>query len=129
MIATQNAPVKTRSVDELIETFNKIRTLYTVQEPLETLKLFIEEESLAPLIIEGYSKIRTVFPTERLALEIRPDPEIVGWRPLWLIIYTNLEVDEALEKLNIIDDHWWLEAMIQVSNKLHINIDWEGDAI
>lgn len=130
MTAIQEPAIKTTSFDDLIAKFNKIRSLYTVEEPLETFKIIIEQEVIVSLILEAHSKIRELFPSERLALEVTTDPEIAGWRSLWIIIYTKLEADEAFEKLMILDDTWWLDNITTVVNsKLHLNLGWEANEI
>ncbi|MEG4959248.1 MULTISPECIES: peptidase [unclassified Microcoleus] len=126
MTAIQDPTIKTTPFDDLIADFNKIRSLYTVEEPLEAFKLIIDQEVMISLILEAHSKIRELFPTERLGLEVKTDPEIANWRSLWIAIYTKLEVDEAFAKLNILDDSWWLEAKIAApKNDLHISLEWE----
>ena len=130
MTAIQEPTIKTTPFDDLIADFNKIRSLYTVEEPLEAFKLIIDQEVMISLILEAHSKIRELFPTEKLGLEVKTDPEIANWRSLWITIYTKLEVDEAFAKLNILDDTWWLEAKIaDPKNDLHISLEWESNEI
>lgn len=130
MTAIQEPTIKTTPFDDLIADFNKIRSLYTVEEPLEAFKLIIDQEVMISLILEAHSKIRELFPSERLGLEVKTDPEIANWRSLWIAIYTKLEVDEAFAKLNILDDSWWLEAKIAApKNDLHISLEWESNEI
>jgi len=119
-----------KAFDNLIASFNKIKSLYAVENPIESFQIIIEQEAIAPLILEAYDRIRALFPTERLGLEVKTDPEIANWRSLWITIYTKLEVDEALAKLNILDDSWWLEAKIAApKNDLHISLEWESNEI
>jgi len=119
-----------KAFDNLIASFNKIKSLYAVENPLEIFQIIIEQEAIAPLILEGYDRIRALFPTERLGLEVKTDPEIANWRSLWITIYTKLEVDEAFAKLNILDESWWLESKIAArKNDLHISLEWESNEI
>ncbi|MCC3513140.1 MAG: peptidase [Microcoleus sp. PH2017_17_BER_D_A] len=107
MTAIQEQAIKTEPFDDLIA-------------------LIIEQEVMLSVILEAHSKIRALFPTERLALEVKTDPEIANWRSLWITIYTKLEVDEALEKLQNLDRTWWLDAGLVISqNKLNIDLGWE----
>lgn len=119
-----------KAFDNLIASFNQIKSLYAVENPVESFKIIIEQEAIAPLILEAYDRIRALFPTEKLGLEVKTDPEIANWRSLWITIYTKLEVDEAFAKLNILDDSWWLEAKIAApKNDLHISLEWESNEI
>lgn len=130
MALTQDADVKSKAFDDLINSFNQIINLYTISDPLETFKFIVEQQTIISLIVEAHDKITSLFPTERLGLEIKTDPEIAGSRSLWITIYTKLEVDEAFEKLTILDDTWWLEALTSVpKSNLHINLEWESNEI
>jgi hypothetical protein len=126
MTAIQEPTIKTTPFDDLIADFNKIRSLYAVEDPLEAFKLIIDQEVMVSLILEAHSKIRELFPSERLGLEVKTDPEIANWRSLWITIYTKLEVNEAFEKLKILDRTWWLDASLVIPNNI-LNIDqgWE----
>lgn len=130
MITLQDVDIKNKTFDDLIADFNKIRSFYTVEEPLEAFKLIVEQDAIALLILQAYEQIRSLFPSERLGLEVRTDPEIAGWRSLWITIYTKLDANAAFEKLMILDDTWWLENITTVANgKLHINLGWDADEI
>jgi hypothetical protein len=122
----ENPPERAKAFENLIASFNKIQSLYAVENLLESFKIIMEQEAIAPLILEGYDPIRALFPTERLGLEVKTDPEIANWRSLWIAIYTKLEVEEACAKLNLLDDIWWLAAKRAApKNDLHIRLEWE----
>jgi hypothetical protein len=122
----ENPSERAKAFDNLIVSFNQIKTLYAVENPLETLKVIMEQEAIAPLILEAYDRIRALFPTERLGLEVKTDPEIANWRSLWITIYTKLEVDEAFVKLKNLDRTWWLDASLVIPNNiLNIDLGWE----
>ena len=126
MTAIQEPAIKTTPFDDLIADFNKIRSLYAVEDPLEAFKLIIEQEVIVSLILEAHSHIKELFPSERLGLEVKTDPEIANWRSLWITIYTKLEVEEAFEKLKILDRTWWLDASLVIPNNiLNIDLGWE----
>ena len=115
-----------KDFDNLIASFNQIKSLYAVENPVESFKIIIEQEAIALLILAAHSKIRELFPTERLGLEVKTDPEIANWRSLWITIYTKLEVEEAFEKLKILDRTWWLDASLVIPNNiLNIDLGWE----
>ena len=122
----ENPSELAKAFDNLIAPFNQIKTLYAVENPLETFKIIMEQEAIAPVILEAYDRIRALFPRERLGLEVKTDPEIANWRSLWITIYTKLEVDEAFAKLKNLDRTWWLDASLVIPNNiLNIDLGWE----
>lgn len=121
-----NSNERAQAFDNLIASFNQIKGLYAVESPVETFQIIIEQEAIALLILEAHSKIRELFPTERLGLEVKTDPEIANWRSLWITVYTKLEVEEAFTKLKTLDRTWWLDASLVVPNNiLNIDLGWE----
>ena len=122
----ENSSEIAKDFDNLIASFNQIKSLYAVENPVESFKIIIEQEVMVSLILEAHSKIRELFPTERLGLEVKTDPEIANWRSLWITIYTKLEVEEAFEKLKTLDRTWWLDASLVIPNNiLNIDLGWE----
>jgi hypothetical protein len=122
----ENSSAIAKAFDNLIASFHKIKSLYAVENPIESFQIIIEQEAIAPLILEAYDRIRALFPTERLGLEVKTDPEIANWRSLWITIYTKLEVDEAFAKLKNLDRTWWLDASLVIPNNiLNIDLGWE----
>ena len=130
MTLIQDTDVKSKAFDDLINSFNQITNLYTISDPLETFQFIVEKQTITSLIIEAHDKITNLLPNEKLGLEVKTEPEIAESRSLWITIYTKLEVDEAFEKLTILDDTWWLEAITSVpKSNLHINLEWESNEI
>jgi len=130
MTLIQDTDVKSKAFDDLIKWINQITNLYTISDPLETFQFIVEKQTITSLIIEAHDKITNLFPNEKLGLEVKTEPEIAESRSLWITIYTKLEVDEAFEKLTILDDTWWLEAITSVpKSNLHINLEWESNEI
>lgn len=116
---------KSQAVADLISAFEKINSLYWIEEPVETLKLLLGHEAMLPLVIEAYDKIRELFPEAKLALEAIGDPEIPGPPDLWIVIYSQLDPDEAFKKLKNLDYTWWLDAGDAVGTRLNISLGWE----
>jgi hypothetical protein len=120
------SPDTTVMLDNLIADFNRIKNLYVVEGSLEVFKMMLEQEAIAPLVIEAYDPIRVLFPTEKLGLAVIPDAEIPSWRSMWITIYTKLSAEEGFLKLKELDRDWWLDAVIAApKNDLHINLGWE----
>jgi hypothetical protein len=69
--------------------------------------------------------IRDYFPTETLFLEVMTDPDEVGEKELVIYICTGLKPEEAIEKLDRLDENWWLDASTISESKLLIQVEYE----
>jgi len=102
----------------------RLKERYIFSQPLEVLKKLYNNPKLADFLWDAYEKIKEVFVSEKLELKILYDPEIVGWEQLTIAIHTDLDGDEAYEKIKLLDRSWWLDASQIVDNELGINIDF-----
>jgi hypothetical protein len=69
--------------------------------------------------------IRDYFPTEILFLEVATDPDEVGEKELVVYICTSQKPKEAIEKLDRLDENWWLDASTISESKLLIQVEYE----
>ncbi|KYC36848.1 hypothetical protein WA1_45135 [Scytonema hofmannii PCC 7110] len=99
-----------------------LESLYKVKYQAEVLEYLLDKSYLTSFLLTAYEKIREIFTNEELILNISFDPEIIGWKKLTLAIHTNLETDEAYDKLKILDNSWWIDASSIVGNDLDIYI-------
>jgi hypothetical protein len=82
---------------------------------------FIEKNSfLVPLLLEAPGKIKKFFPNSPLFLKLVADPEEINQVELVIFIGTNHNSDEAFNKLDQLEEDWWLDTLIQARCKLSI---------
>ncbi|MTJ29582.1 MULTISPECIES: hypothetical protein [Aphanizomenon] len=105
--------------------FSEIKSLYTLINPGEILKYFHEKTNLIHLLVEAHEQIKNIFNNEKNVLRVAYDPEIIGWQKLIIDIHTNLDVDEAFDKLKMLDNIWWLDVSFKFGNDLEINISFD----
>jgi hypothetical protein len=89
------------------------------------LKYLHEKTNLIHLLIEAHEQIKNIFKNEKNVLRVAYDPEIIGWQKLIIDIHTNLDVDEAFDKLKMLDNIWWLDVSFKFGNDLEINISFD----
>ena len=105
--------------------FSEIKSLYTLIHPVEILKYLHEKTNLIHLLIEAHEQIKNIFKNEKNVLRVAYYPEIIGWQKLIIDIHTNLDVDEAFDKLKMLDNIWWLDVSFKFGNDLEINISFD----
>ena len=80
---------------------------------------------LVPLLTEVFIKIQHYFePYPQVFLDVIKDPEFPGDVRLAVFIRTNLSPEDALSKLDRLDQDWWLEAMSEAHGKLYIHLEF-----
>jgi len=93
---------------------------YTLKTVRDVYDFIGNNPYLLPLLMEAYSRIRNFFPSEILFLEVATDPDEIGDKQLVIYICTDLSPQEAIDKLNQLDDNWWLNASDASDSKLLI---------
>lgn len=92
---------------------------------VEILQYLNEKKHLISILIEAHEKIKNIFNNDKNVLRVVYDPEIIGWKKLIIEIHTNLDVDEAFDKLKVLDNLWWLDISFKFANDLEINISFD----
>jgi len=102
-----------------------LNRIYTFRKPPEVSDFLSDNVYLVPLLVEAYGKIREYFPSAKLILEVVADPEADKEKELVIFIRTNLPPDEALDRLELLDRNWWLDASLDSDEKLCIHVEFE----
>jgi len=102
-----------------------LNRIYTFRKPSEVSDFLSDNVYLVPLLVEAYGKIREYFPSAKLILEVVADPEADKEKELVIFICTNLPPDEALDRLELLDRNWWLDASLDSGEKLCIHVEFE----
>lgn len=107
-----------------VKLWSKIEEEYILNDAWKIFKYLHEKQNIAYFLLSAPPKIAEIFTNEKLELKFLYDPEIVGWKQLTIAIHTDLDGDEAFERIKLLDDSWWLDASEIVDNELGINIDF-----
>ena len=102
-----------------------LEKLYTYRRPNEVKGYIKAYPFLVPLLVEAHDKIREYFePQSEVVLEVVTDPEADDERELFAFIQTNCTPEEALDRLNRLDQEWWLDASLRSEEKLCIHTEF-----
>jgi hypothetical protein len=102
-----------------------LEQLYIFRRPEEVSEFLEAHPFLVPLLEEVHEKIAQYFgPTSEVVLEVVTDPEAVDDRELFAFIRTSLPPDEALGKLDRLDQEWWLDESDRAENNLCIHVEF-----
>ncbi len=99
---------------------------YTLRRSDEVVDFLLRHQSLLEILEEAPTQIHRHFGDgiSSLVLEAVKDPEAEDDEELILFIQTVLPVDQALQKLDRVDDTWWLEAGSRTQGNLGMNLEF-----
>jgi hypothetical protein len=98
---------------------------YTLKTAADVYDFVGSNPHLLPWLMETYHQIRNYFPSEILFLEVVTDPDEIGDKQLVIYICTDLSPQEAIDKLDQLDDNWWLNVSDASDSKLLIQVEYE----
>ena len=117
--------VDTASVFQKTPKPEALEKLYTYRRSDEVKGYIKAYPFLAPLLVEAHDKIQEYFgPQSEVVLEVVTDPEADDERELFAFIQTNLTPEEVVNKLNRLDQEWWLDASVRSEGKLCIHTEF-----
>jgi hypothetical protein len=81
---------------------------------------------LVPLLLEAREHVERVFGSDApVVLAVVENPEAVDSLPeLFVYIQTPLPVTAAREKLEQLDEEWWLDALPRAGGRLNIALEY-----
>lgn len=105
---------------------SSLRELYSLPDPQDVQLFLGQHPLLLNLLQEAPSKISEYFPGASLSLQVVSDYEIPDWRKLVIYISTDLDVDEVIDRLNSLDEEWWLDAWTSnpAGDEIFIDLDF-----
>ena len=98
--------------------------IYVFRRSPEVKEFLTDNIYLISLVVDAYEKIGEYFPQATLILEVVSDPED-NTRELVIFIHTDLPPDDALNRLEQLDENWWLKASLDAGGKLCIHIEFK----
>ncbi|HEY9848337.1 MAG TPA: hypothetical protein V6D28_02675 [Leptolyngbyaceae cyanobacterium] len=102
-----------------------LQELYAFREPAKILHFLDKLPFLVPVLLEVPNKIGQYFRNYQLFLEVVNDPEIIDYQQLFILISTNISTDEAMDKLDRLENDWWLNIPYEVRDKLCIDVEYQ----
>jgi hypothetical protein len=122
--------------DELVAPFEKqsgTQTLellqqygYILRHPDDVVEFLSRHSTLLELLEEAPRQVQRHFGDgmSRLVLEAVKDHEAEDDEELILFIQTALPIDQALQRLDRLDEEWWLEAGSRTQGNLGMNLEF-----
>ena len=102
-----------------------LNEIFAFRRQPQVAKFLRDHPFLAPLLSEAYLEIEKHFgPSPSVFLEVVTDPEATDDHMLYALIGTRLPPEDALERLDRLDEDWWLGSLDRARNSLCIHVEY-----
>ena len=109
-------------MDSIARALRSIQELYALSHPADIFRFFQQHPSLAPLVWETAHVLHRVFgPYVRLSLHLVRDPE-TGDEELFAFVHLEASVEEALRKLRMFDEEWFLDQQEEANGLFNVDV-------
>lgn len=110
---------------KLIQDMLLLNSKYTLKTAKDVYDFMASNPHFLTLLMEAYGRIRYYFPSEILLLDAVTDPDEIENKQLVIYICTDLSPQDAIDKLDQLDDNWLLNATDLSGCKLLIQVEYE----
>jgi hypothetical protein len=104
---------------------HQIEEMYSLRHAATVRRFLHVYPHLIQVLLEAHVYLQKYFgPDPQVALEVVSDPEVEGLEELFAYILTSLPVDEALARLDKLDEEWFLDQLDRVDGRFNFNLEF-----
>lgn len=102
-----------------------LEDVYILRPPAEVRRFLNTQPELIDFLLDAYAQLQSHFgPGVQAALEVVRDPEVENSEKLFAYILSPLPVDEALARLDALDEDWFLDQLDRVGGRFNFNLQF-----
>jgi hypothetical protein len=103
----------------------RLEEIYSLRNAVAVKRFLLACPQLVEVLLEARVHLQRYFgPDLQVALEVVSDPETEGLKELFAYIHTSLPVDEALARLDKLDEEWFLDQLDRVDGQFNFNLEF-----
>jgi hypothetical protein len=104
---------------------HQLEEIYSLRHAAAIRRFLHAYPQLVEVLLEAHLHLQKYFgPDPQVILEVVSDPEIEDADELIAYIRTDLSADEALERLNGLDEEWFLDQLDRVGGRFNFNVEF-----
>lgn len=102
-----------------------LRRRYEFGEGTEVESFLERHLFLTNVLLSAYEKIHEYFdPDSQLGLKVVNDPDAGEDQRMFVLIWTSMSPEDALDQLDELYEDWWLNALPDAGHKLSIDVEY-----
>jgi hypothetical protein len=112
-------------VDIPNQRLRRLEEIYSLRDAAAVKRFLHARPQLVEVLLEARVHLQRYFgPDPQVALEVVSDPETEDLKELFAYIHTSLPVDEALARLDKLDEDWFLAQLDRVDGQFNFNLEF-----
>jgi len=101
--------------------YDTIEKLYKLKDKTSIFEFLDSNSYLTDFLIDAHKQIVNIFENSVIQLNLVIDE---GIESLFANIFTDLLVDEAMSKMDYLDENWFLSNMDKAKGKFNFDVEW-----
>lgn len=103
----------------------QLEEIYSLRNAATVRRFLHAYPQLVEVLLEAHGYLQKYFgPEPQVTLKVVSDPEGEGVEELFAYILTPLPVDEALARLDKLDEEWFLDQLDRVDGRFNFNLEF-----
>ena len=104
---------------------HQLERIYSLRDTA-TIRRFLHAcPQIIEVLLEAHVYLQKYFgPNPQVTLEVVSDPEAEGMEEMFAYILTSLPVDEALARLDRLDEEWFLDQFDRIDGQFNFNLEF-----
>ena len=108
-----------------LDHLNRFEDIYSLRNAAAVKHFLFAHPQLVEVLLDAHVYLQKYFgPDPQVTLEVVSDPEVEGMDELFAYILTPLPVDEALARLDRLDEEWFLDQLDRVAGRFNFNLEF-----
>jgi len=104
---------------------HRLEEIYSLRDAATVRRFLHACPQLVEVLLEARVYLQKHFgPDPQVMLEVVSDPEAESRDELFAYILTSLPVDEALARLDRLDEEWFLDQLDRINGQLNFNLEF-----
>lgn len=102
-----------------------LEEIYSLRDAAAVRRFLHTYPQLVEVLLEASVYLQKHFgPDPQVTLEVVSDPEVEGVEQLFAYILTSFPVDDALTRLDKLDEEWFLDQLDRVDGRFNFNLEF-----
>jgi len=116
---------ETSTVAAFAQTLRRIEDWYQVADAPAVRRFLYQNRVLADVLVEAFPRVQEFFgPQAQMVLRVVPDREVENDEQLFAYILTSQPPDEAMRRLDALDEAWFLDQLDRVGGLFNFDLEF-----